>query len=522
MSAPLLTAPTLVVGAGLAGLATALALAPRPVLLLTSAPPGWGAATGWAQGGIAAALAPDDSPDLHVADTLAAGAGLVDVAIASLVAQAAPAAIERLLAWGVPLDRDADGALALGREGGHGRRRIVHAQGDGSGAAVLRALVAAAWATPSITMLSDCSARALLVQDGRVVGVRADRAGAPFVVQSPAVVLATGGVGGLFRDTSNPLGACGDGLAIAARAGAAMADMEFVQFHPTALDVPRDPRPLVTEALRGEGAWLVDAQGNRLMLGVHPLAELAPRDVVTRAVWRHQAQGGQVFLDARAALGDQFAVRFPSVYAACMAAGIDPAIQPIPITPAAHYHMGGIAVDAQGRSTLPGLWAVGEVACTGLHGANRLASNSLLEALVFAPRVAADILDHSDAPALVPAAELAVAQADLHDQATLGRLRALMSRYVGVERDAEGLSSAIAMLRVAAEGPPSRVADAATVGLMIAVAALQRCESRGGHVRLDYPQTDPAQATHMRLTLADALVQAGSISSPPTALEAIA
>ncbi len=521
MTAPLLSAPTVVIGAGLAGLATALALAPRPVLLLTSAPPGREAATGWAQGGIAAALAADDSPDLHVADTLTAGAGLVDPAIAALVAAGAPAAIERLLAWGVPLDRAADGQLALGREGGHNRRRIVHAQGDGTGAAVLRALVAAAWNAPSITILADCAARALLVQDGRVVGVQADRGGAPFVVRAPAVVLATGGVGGLYRDTSNPLGARGDGLMLAARAGAVLADMEFVQFHPTALDVARDPRPLVTEALRGEGAWLIDETGRRLMLGVHPLAELAPRDIVARAVWRHKAQGGQVFLDARAALGDKFASRFPAVYAACAAAGLNPARQPIPITPAAHYHMGGVAVDADGRTSLPGLWAVGEVACTGLHGANRLASNSLLEALVFAPRVADAIEAVGDVTGPMPIAASIVPEAPT-DLATIARLRGLMSRHVGVERDAEGLTTAIAALSATLQGAQGRVADGALVGLLIAIAALRRTESRGGHLRLDYPHTEAAQAVRARLTLAEALAQAQSITPSFSALEAIA
>jgi L-aspartate oxidase len=266
--------------------------------------------------------------------------------------------------------------LLLGLEAAHGRRRIVHAGGDRSGSEIMRALIAAVRQTPSITVLDGVEARRLLVADGRVAGVLAASATETLVLPASRVVIATGGLGGLYRHTTNPLGALGQGVALAARAGAVLADMEFVQFHPTALDVGLDPMPLVSEAVRGEGAVLIDESGGRFT------DELKPRDQVSRAVWRHLGDGHPVFLDAREALGTRFAARFPAIAAHCRAAGLDPARDAIPVRPAVHYHMGGIAVDAEGRSTVPGLWAAGEVAATGLHGANRLASNSLLEAAV--------------------------------------------------------------------------------------------------------------------------------------------
>jgi L-aspartate oxidase len=479
-----------VVGAGVAGLATALKLAPMPVTVLSATPLGDGTASAWAQGGVAAAFGADDAPALHAADTLAVAGGIGDPAIAALVAEAAPACIEWLVRLGARFDRDAAGAYRLGREGGHGRNRIVHAAGDGTGAEIMRALVVAARACPSITLLEGVQADMLLQVDGTVTGLLARRGGELLIVPADALVLATGGVGSLYCHTSNPPGARGRGLALAARAGAQLADLEFVQFHPTGLAVGRDPMPLVTEAIRGEGAILLDAAGERFMPALHPLAELAPRDIVARAVWQRLRRGA-VFLDARAALGATFPQRFPTVYAACRAAGIDPVQAPMPIAPAAHYHMGGIAVDARGRSSLDGLWAVGEVACTGLHGANRLASNSLLEALVFADRVAADIRGGTPSvgrlPRLVPRP---AGKAD--DAALFARVRQAISDGVGVERDAAGLRRALAELRrvrALAEPVSAPVADAALVGELIAEAALARRESRGAHQRADFPAT---------------------------------
>ena len=494
-----------VVGAGLGGLMTALELAPQPVLLLSRSPLGRDVATAWAQGGIAAALDPEDSPALHAADTLEAGAGTCDPAIVDAVTREAPECVARLERYGVAFDRGPDGRLALGREGGHGRRRIAHAR-DATGDAITRSLIDSARATPSITILEGVDVRELVLEDGRVVGLAAVRGTERLLIAARAVVLATGGAGGLYARTSNPLGARGEGFVMAARAGAVLADLEFVQFHPTAIDVAADPMPLATEALRGEGALLVNSRGERFMAGLHPLAELAPRDIVSRAIFRERAAGRRTFLDARASLGERFAVRFPTVHASCAAAGIDPARDLIPVAPAAHYHMGGIAVDAASRSSIAGLWAVGEVASTGLHGANRLASNSLLEAAVFGARAARDIggLQPAAGRVRLPVGSARNAPANVDWQA-LATVRAIMDEQVGVVRDAAGLEQAIARLEVirAAE-PQGPVADAATAGLLIACAALMRRESRGGHYRADYPAADPASARRSRLTLAQA------------------
>src|SRR5258708_2737251 len=393
-----------IVGGGLAGLFCALKLAPRPVTVISAAPLGQGASTAWAQGGIAAAVADGDSAEAHAADTIAVGAGLVDETIALGLAREAGARIHDLLGYGVPFDRDLEGKLAVAREAAHSARRIVHVGGDMAGKAIIAALIEAVRRTPSIRVIEGYAAEALLTEDHAVTGLQLRKAGdataKPVVIASRAVVLATGGIGHLYAVTTNPLEASGLGLAIAARAGAVIADPEFVQFHPTAIMVGRDPAPLATEALRGEGATLINDRGERFMQARHPLAELAPRDIVARGVFAEIAAGRGAFLDATKALGAHFADKFPTVHASCLSAGIDPARQPIPVAPAAHYHMGGIAVDAQGRTSLRGLWAGGEVSCTGAHGANRLASNSLLEAVVYAARIAEDI---SGSPIAAPA-----------------------------------------------------------------------------------------------------------------------
>jgi L-aspartate oxidase len=468
-----------IIGGGLAGLMTALRLAPQPVILLAKTPLAQGAASAWAQGGIAAAVGAGDAPDLHAADTLAAGDGLADPDVAARITAAAPQAIAELERLGVAFDRDASGRLALGLEAAHGRRRIVHVAGDGTGAAIMRALVAAVANTPSITVVEGLEARRLLVDDRGVAGVLAAGPFSACLLQTRRIVLATGGLGGLYAQTTNPLGAIGQGVALAARAGAALADMEFVQIHPTALDVGLDPMPLVSEAVRGEGAVLVDEQGHRFMAG-HGRAELEPRDVVSRAVAAHIAAGHGVFLDARSALGSSFAAHFPGIAARCRAAGIDPAVQPIPIRPAVHYHMGGIAVDGEGRSTIDGLWACGETAATGLHGANRLASNSLLEAVVAAGFVAGSIAGCE--PARLPTPRPMA----LPPAPDAGSLRTFVSDTLGVVRSGPGLEATIARLRpLAFRGGAS--ADPALVALLIATAALRREESRGGHWRSDFP-----------------------------------
>jgi L-aspartate oxidase len=496
-----------IIGAGLAGLMTALHLAPEPVLLLSAAPLGTQSSSGWAQGGLAASLGVDDSPELHLADTLAAGDGLCDPGIAERVTRAAPAAIEALIRHGVAFDKTPDGALRLGLEAAHRRRRIVHAAGDGTGRELIRALVEAARRTPSITILEGATAQSLLLAGGEVAGVLArDGAGGTVVFETSRVVIATGGVGGLFPHSSNPLASCGQGLALAARAGALLADMEFVQFHPTVLDGPARPMPLISEAVRGEGATLIDESGERFMAGA-PCAELAPRDVVARRVWAHLQAGHRVFLDARSALGASFPRRFPAIAAACRAAGIDPATQPIPVRPAAHYHMGGIAVDGEGRSTIAGLWACGEAACTGLHGANRLASNSLTEAVVCAAWVAQSLGGALARPARRTNELTPMPLADA------GPVRAVAGEALGVLRDRAGLEAGVRQLLPLATASTA-AADPAIVGLMMAIAALRREKSVGAHYRTDFPQA-PAMRQRSTLSLAEALEQARNLVELP-------
>ncbi|HXE23858.1 MAG TPA: L-aspartate oxidase [Roseiarcus sp.] len=501
-----------VVGAGIAGLMTALELAPRPVVIVSKAPLGAEGSTLWAQGGVAAAIGDGDSPALHAADTIAAGDGLTDPKIADEFARGAPRAIERLFCLGVRFDRAPDGGYALGLEAAHRRPRIVHAGGDGTGREIMRALVAAARGAGSIQILEGFEARRLAVEDNTVRGLLAAGPSGPAAFATDRIVIATGGIGGLFADSTNPLSSFGQGLALAARAGAVLADMEFVQFHPTALDVRTRPAPLISEAVRGEGAILIDGSGDRFMIQT-PGAELAPRDAVARAIWRRRAEGQRVFLDARRALGDRFATRFPTIAAACRAAGVDPAREPIPVRPAQHYHMGGVAVDAQGRTSVAGLWACGEAASTGLHGANRLASNSLAEAAVFAAAIARSI-DGAPASGMAPARNFGrTPAASVPDAA-----RPILSRAAGVIRDGEALTSAIGPLAaLACSG--SAAADPALVALMIAVAALRREHSLGAHCRADFPGR-PAAPARSRLTLADALADAEAIAPRPLARQA--
>lgn len=510
----------LIVGGGLAGIFTALKLAPRPVTILTAAPIGEGASSAWAQGGMAAAVAEGDTPEKHLADTLAAGAGIVDEAIARIMTREARGRIEDLLGYGVPFDRDLAGRLTVGREAAHSERRIVHVRGDMAGQAIMAALIETARQTPSIRLVEGFVGETLVTADGRVTGVVARPAvgGAAVLFPARAVVLATGGIGHLYAVTTNPPQANGHGLAMAARAGARLADLEFVQFHPTAVAVGRDPAPLATEALRGEGAILIDAAGRRFMPAIHPDAELAPRDVVARAIHAERMAGRGAFLDCRAAIGAHFAERFPTVYAACLSAGIDPAIMPIPVAPAAHYHMGGVWTDADGRTSLEGLWACGEVASTGAHGANRLASNSLLEAVVFAARIADDIRGRGPAPRgpaaaqssgfdtdAVGALEASAPRSPASEVHLVAEIREAMQAHVGVLRDAEGIARALAILDAAER----RVRTQATLNMIVAArivaaAAFARTESRGGHYRSDFPETDPAQAHRSLLTLDDA------------------
>ena len=347
-------------------------------------------------------MGPGDSPALHAADTLAVAGELGDPAAIARLTSEGPERLAQLLALGARFDRDRTGQLDLAREAAHSRARVLHAR-DATGAEVVRALGASLGEQSGLVVFERAFALELVLDGGRLAGVLARHAdGALVLHRARAVVLATGGIGQVFARTTNPPEATGDGLALAWRAGARLADLEFVQFHPTALDVGADPMPLLTEALRGAGATLVDADGRRLLADAGPQAELLPRDVVARALWSALASGRRALLDAREAVGEAFPERFPTVFEACRQHGLDPRVEPIPVAPAAHYHMGGVDVDLEGRTSVPGLWAAGEVACTGVHGANRLASNSLLEALVFGARVARSVgeaLPHVRRPA---------------------------------------------------------------------------------------------------------------------------
>ncbi len=500
-----------IIGAGLAGLFTALKLAPLRVTVVTAGALGVETSSGWAQGGISAALGEGDSPAAHARDTIAAGAGLVDPEIARLLAEEAAARIEDLLNFGVPFDRDAERRLSLSKEAAHSARRVVRVTGDRSGQAIMAALIAAVRKTPSIHVMEHHKLRDLVQTGGRVTGVMLSRdSGAddtvlpPFFLPARAVVLAAGGIGGLYAVTTNPAASNGETLAIAARAGAVIADPEFVQFHPTAINVDIDPAPLATEALRGEGALLVNGRGERFMSAVHADAELAPRDVVARAVHRENMCGRGAFLDCRTSIGSDFPNRFRTVYEKCLAGGIDPVRDLIPVAPAAHYHMGGVHTDATGRTSIDRLWACGEVAATGAHGANRLASNSLLEAVVFAARVAEDIaalpmcchaLDYEKIGARANKGARALPAEDAARVPHVVRqIRKLMAEHVGVVRHADGLELALSefdgIAREYAAQPQLR--NMAEAARMVTVAALARMESRGAHFRIDFPKADPA------------------------------
>jgi L-aspartate oxidase len=510
------SADAIVVGSGIAGLTTALRLRQRVdrVLLVTKTVLSAGS-TQWAQGGIAAALHPADSPEDHLHDTLVAGVGVCDVPAVTALVNEGPARVRELVALGAEFDLDDEGELKLTREGGHHRDRIAHAGGDATGKEISRALITALRKVqddPGIEAIEHALVVDLL-QDGsgRVCGVtlhvigegQMDGVGAAF---GRAVVLATGGLGQVYSATTNPAVATGDGMAAALRAGAVLADLEFVQFHPTVLwlgEGSTGQQPLISEAVRGEGAFLIDKDGERFMPGLHPQADLAPRDVVARAIVDRMRQTGtdHVFLDARH-LGRQFLEeRFPSIVARCRELGFDPALEPLPVAPAQHYASGGIRTDLNGRSSLDGLYACGEVSCTGVHGANRLASNSLLEGLVFAHRIADDISARIAAGEL-PAAEPARPGSDtaLLDAGSRTQVQHAMTQGSGAVRSAGSLASSaagLAALAATAEGsepgPESwETTNLLHVGQLLTLLAQLREESRGGHVRADFPDRDDA------------------------------
>ncbi len=502
----------LVLGSGIAGLSAAIRAADAglKVTVLTKGALS-NTATNYAQGGVAAALSEPDSPALHRADTLEAGGGLCDIEAVDVLVREGPRRVRDLMALGAEFDRAAiDGELELAREGGHSLARVVHAGGDATGAEIERALVAALDDHPGIEARERWFTVDLILEGGAVVGVTAIAPdGTLQEVRAQNVLLATGGAGQLFAVTTNPPVSTGDGIAMAYRAGAAIADIEFMQFHPTALDVALMPRPLLSEALRGEGAVLRDENGEAFMQAEHPLGDLAPRDVVARAITRRLVARnlGHLFLDATAI--SDFAQRFPTVARAARAAGLDPERDLLPVAPAAHYLSGGICTDLDGATTLPGLWACGEVACSGVHGANRLASNSLLDGLVFAPRAVEAILDGRQEPLATGVLRSVLSavsrqhavtvirsnESSVVGSITLEALQRAMTFGAGVLRDAGSLTGVLDVLplSMSAETPAQyEINNLVTVARTLVTAALRREESRGTHTRLDFTEQSTA------------------------------
>ena len=491
----------IVVGAGLGGLTVALNLAGSKVTLITKSKLNAGAATSWAQGGIAAAIGGGDSPELHALDTMAVSGDLAAADIVKIVTQEAPAALRKVAHLGVRFDRDAKGQFVLGREAAHSRARILHAR-DATGSELMRALLETLHQRKQVSTFEEMMGLDLIVEKGKVIGLTAlDIKQRKILYLAQAVVLATGGIGHLYLKTTNPEESTGDGLAMAARAGAMLADLAFVQFHPTALAMGTGSMPLISEALRGAGAQLVDKFGHRLLADNHEPVELLGRDQVARLIWKKLQMGEEVFLDARLALIPDAMNRFPTVFNHCKQYNIDLRYELIPVAPAAHYHMGGVWVNDCGQTSLPGLWACGEVAATGAHGANRLASNSLLEALVFGIRIVNKLIPLLSSNRLMTQAEqfvtLRTKESRVDDHAinptVIASSRALMWNQVGIERNQHALQQAVSTLRDYEQGAKHylRHLNLFTVSRLIAQAALLRSESRGSHYRCDYPQTDP-------------------------------
>ena len=504
-----------IVGGGVAGLTTALNLAPRKVCIITKSTLGVNTSSMWAQGGIAAAVGINDSVKSHIEDTVATAKGLADENVIVKVVSEAENIISDLESFGVNFDKNDDGSFDLGLEAAHSSNRIVRSKGDSSGIEIMRGLIEKVRESHNITVLENVSIDSIMSENNTIHGVigRLVQDNVPdnhVVIESSNVVLATGGLGGIFANTTNPRSSYGEGIALAAQAGAVLTDMEFIQFHPTGLDFGLDPTPLATEAIRGDGAYLVNQNEERFMLGIHPENELAPRDLVAQNLFKQIEKGNSVFLDCRK-ISNEFETKYPQVASYCQAAGLNPKIDLLPILPVAHYHIGGVKTDLEGKTSIEGLWCCGEVAATGIHGANRLASNSLLESMVFGRIVAKNINS-------LPIKKVNKINPDfirMHKEKTKNRIRAKkyiwqlrssMMRNIGIVRNHSSIIRGLHdILKIEREskGLSAKLNDMILVSKFIIIGAYLRKESRGCHLRSDYKNTEDNFIMHFDLKFSD-------------------
>ena len=511
MTEKIYTPDVVIVGGGVAGLTVALNLAPRKVCVITKSSLGVNTSSSWSQAGIAASIDKDDSNQQHLDDTLKTAKGLADETVVKKIVSESSNVIKDLESIGVQFDKNPDGSFNLGLEGAHSHKRIVGSKGDSSGIEIMRGLINEVKQSEHITILENVSIDSIMHEDNTIYGVigRFTNQNIPnnhVVIQSSHIVLATGGLGGIFANTTNPRSSYGEGIALAAQVGATLSDMEFVQFHPTGLDFGLDPTPLATEAIRGAGAHLVNQNNERFMLGVHPEVELAPRDIIAQNIFQQLDRGNSVFLDCRNNIGGNFELQFPQVHSYCVKAEIDPAKDLMPIIPVAHYHIGGVKTDLTGRTSVAGLWCCGEVAATGVHGANRLASNSLLEALVFGKIVAQEInkepfKQQSD---IVSSSFIKTykekTRSKIRAKKFIWQLRSTMMRNLGIVRNQTSILKGLTeIIRIEREsrGLSAKLNDMILVSKFIIVGAMKRVESRGCHLRYDYPKEDPNFLKHI-------------------------